>query len=300
MSDPDSAFPQPGCEGAPESVLFKLPLSGGERALLRNGEQPLKDLIFRGPDGQVALVDICEGFFQGLQVGTESPDGSITDLKDVKLGLDPNRGLPAAFSFSWSNDGKSLLAAIDDPDAPDGGPSRVVGINPQSGAVAELFSGGMGSGIFQIAQLENGLYVVSSNRVVTFHDGGGKITSTFKGNGFTLSPDRSSVVIFGEQLTTATEDDQQARLLVGQKANYEISSADISPDGTAVVFNRYDLSSGANEVALVTLGDSKFSAIASAPGIGEALFTGNGKAIAFTKSDINDGTATVQLAALGG
>lgn len=299
-SDPDPAFPEPGCEGAPEPVLFRLPVSGGEREVLRNGDRPLKDLIVRGPDGKVALIDICEGFFDGLQMGAESADGKITNVRDLKLNNNPEKGQPAAFSFSWSNDGSRLLAAINDPNAPDGEPSRVVAIDPLSGAVTELFSGGQGSGVFQVAQLENGTYVVSSNRAVTFRDATGKITSTFKGNGFTLSPDRRSVVMYGEQLTAAAQTDTEARLLVGQKEQHEISAADVSPEGKALIFTRYSMSNGSSELGLVTFADAKFSSIVSATGLGEALFTGDGKGVVLTKINGADGSATVHLAALGG
>lgn len=300
VSDPDPSFPEPGCEGAPESVLFRLPLSGGEREVLRNGNRPLKDLIVRGPGGKLALVDICEGFFDGLQVGTESAGGKITGLKDVKLNNDPKLGQPAAFSISWSNDGSRLLAAINHPDAPDADPSRVVAIDPQTGAVTELFSGGQGSGVFQVAQLENGTYVIAGNRVVTFRDARGKVTSTFKGNGFTLTPDRRSVVMYGEQLTIASQTDAQARLLVGQKEQNEISGANVSPDAQAVIFTRYSLSAGMSELGLVTLADAKFSSIVTSMGLGKSLFTGDGRGVAFTTINGAGGSAGVQLASLGG
>lgn len=173
-------------------------------------------------------------------------------------------------------------------------------IDPQTGAVTELFSGGQGSGVFQVDQLENGTYVVSSNRVVTFRDATGKITSTFKGNGFTLTHDRRSVVMYGEQLTIASQSGAKARLLIGQKEQHEISGADVSPDGNAVIFTRYNIFNGMSELGLVTVADAEFSSIVTTMGLGESFFTGDGRGVAFTRINGADGSASVQLASLGG
>lgn len=302
VSDPDPAFPQPGCEGQPESVLSRLPVDGGKRELLRSGDQPLKDMIVRGPNGKVALIDLCEGFFQALQIGQESDDGKITDLKEVTPDLNPEEDLLAAFSFSWSNDGEQLLAAINDPEFPDGELSRLVSINPLTGTVTELFQGEGGSGVFQFAQLEDGTYVLSSNRVVTLRDDSGQITSSFKGNGFVVAPDNTGVVIYGEALSTATQGDSQAAELVPHRPGYEISSASISPDGNAVLFNRYQLNGDDRELGILTLADGKLTSPllaenleGSAARASEAEFTGDNSGIVYhTISD--EGTGLVFFA----
>jgi len=301
VADTDDAFPQPGCEGQPESVLFRLPLSGGARELLGDGKTPLKGNLVRGQDGRIALVDLCEGFFQGLAVGKESPDGHLTEVKEVMLPRREGEGPPAPFSFSWTPDGSSLLAAINDPDGPDGGPSRLVSINPDTGAITELFTGEGGSGVFQFAQLEGGAYVVASNRVVTFRDGEGRITSSFPGNGFEVFPDFKHVVVYGETVGVATEGSEVVEILVPVKPDHEISSASVSPDGKAAAFNRYALQTSDVEIGMVTVEDSKRSPVVAGTSYGSAMFSGDGRALGFNEfASGPDFSVRVLLVQLGG
>jgi hypothetical protein len=283
VSDTDKAFPEPGCEGQPESVMFRQPLSGGERTRLGDGKSPVKGEVVRGPDGLVALVRVCEEFFNGLAIGRESPDGQITDLREVKLTQTEGDGNPAAFSFSWTPDGKALLAAINDPLGPDGKPSTLVSIDPATGAMSRLFDGEGGSGVFQFAKLEGGTYVVSSNRVVTFRDAGGRITASFPGNGFEVFPDRSRVVVYGPALAVATEGSREAKTIAAERPDHEISSARISPDGEAVAFNRYSLQGSTNEIAVATVDDGKTSSVVSGEGYGEPFFSGDGRSLGFNR-----------------
>lgn len=282
VADTDPAFPQPGCEGQPEAVLFRQPLDGGERELLRAGGGPVKGEIVRGRDGLVALVALCEGFFTGLSVGRETPEGHIEELRTVDVQTAPGSP-PAPFSISWSPDGRSLLAAINDPEAPDGGPSRLVRIDPESGAVSTLFTGEGGSGVFQFAQLRDGSYVVSSNREVTFRDERGRIEAQFPGAGFVVFPDHERVLVYGETVAVAREGDDQARVVAPARPGREVSSASISPDGEAAVFNRYALEGSENEVSVVTIDDGTLSTLASGEGLGEPFFAGDGAAIGFNR-----------------
>jgi hypothetical protein len=301
VADTDDAFPQPGCEGQPESVLFRLPLSGGARELQGDGKTPLKGNLVRGPDGRIALVDLCEGFFQGLAVGKESPDGHLTEVKEVMLTRREGEGPPAPFSFSWTLDGSSLLAAINDPDAPDGGPSRLVSINPDTGAITELFTGEGGSGVFQFAQLEGGTYVMSSNRLVSFRDEEGGIVAGFPGNGFEIFSDNKRVAIYGETLAVATEGSKVIEALVPNRPDYEISSASVSPDGKAVSFNRYALQTSDVEIGVVTVEDSKRSSVVAGTSYGSAMFSGDGKALGFNEFVSGpDFSVRVLLVQLGG
>ena len=281
VADVDPAFPQAGCEGRPEPVLFRQPLSGEPRELLGDGTNPVKGDIVRGSGGAVALVNVCEEFFNGLVVGKESADGRFTDLSPVQLNPSGPGNNPAAFSFSWTPDGKSLLAAINDPEAPDGGPARLVRIDPGSGRVTRLFTGEGGTGVFQFAQLRGGSYVVAANQEVTFRDGDGNVTASFPGNGFTVLPNRESIVIYGESVFLASEDSDEARSLAGPRPGYEVSSASVSPDGEAVAFNRYALQGSENEIAVTTVDDGKTSSIVTGEGYGEPLFSGTGRALAF-------------------
>jgi hypothetical protein len=283
VSDTDKAFPGPGCEGQPEPVLFRLPLSGGRRELLGEGKTPVRGDVVRGPGGRVAFVDQCESFFQSLAVGKESPDGHLTDMTELKLALKEGEGSPAPFSFSWTPDGKSLLAAVNDPQAPDGGPSRLVSINPDTGAITQLFTSEGGSGVFQFAQLEGGTYVLSSNRLVSFRDKEGQIVAGFPGNGFEIFPDNKRVAIYGETLAVATEGSKVVVALVPNRPDYEISSASVSPDGRAIAFNRYALQTSDVEILIVTVEDSKSSSVIAGKAYGSAIFSGDGKALGFNE-----------------
>jgi hypothetical protein len=303
VSDTDTAFPEPGCEGQPEPVLFRLPLSGGRRELLGDGKTPLRGNLVRGPGGRVALVDQCESFFQALAVGKETPDGHLTDVKELKLARKEGEGNLAPFSFSWTPDGKSLLAAINDPEAPDGGPSRLVSINPDTGAFTELFTGEGGSGVFQFAQLEGGTYVMSSNRLVSFRDNQGRIVAGFPGNGFEIFPDNKRVAIYGETLAVATEGSKVIEALVPNRPDYEISSASVSPDGRAIAFNRYALQTSDVEILVVTVEDSKTSSVIAGTAYGRAIFSGDGKGLGFNEfvaQPPDSGSFKVLLVRLGG
>ena len=281
VSDTDPAFPQRGCEGQPEPVLFRQPLSGGPRELLGDAATPLKGRIVRGPDGVVALLDVCEGFFQSLAVGKESADGRINELREVMLGQ--VEGL-ASFSFSWTRDGKGLLAAVNDPAGPDGGPTRLIRIDPQNGAITPLFTGEGGSGVFQFAELEGGTYVLSANREVSFRRQDGSVVASFPGNGFEVFPDGKSIAVYGEAVAVAGEGSGEPRTLVQPRPDREISSAAISPDGKAVAFNRYGLQGSETEISVVTVGDGKTSVLVSGEGYGAPVFSGDGAALGFNQT----------------
>ncbi|MEA2844443.1 MAG: hypothetical protein QOJ69_2114, partial [Actinomycetota bacterium] len=179
----DPQFPQLGCEGQPEPVLFRLPLDGGERQLLGTTENQLHGHVIFGHGNRIAVVGGCEGFFTDLWVGNETLDGHVNGIRRVAVGDLADGQTLATFSVSWSADGSSLLGAVN---ALDGGSGRVVAIDPDSGALTTLFDAGATRGVAQVGQLADGSYVVAADGKVSIRDAQGAVKIQGAGNAFEL------------------------------------------------------------------------------------------------------------------
>lgn len=281
IEEPDPGFPEPGCEGQPEPVMFVQPLGEGERTPAGGAKPPLHGSLIRGGSGdRVAVVSGCESFFTGLFVAAESEDGTLSGLKSVTPAV-PEGFLLNPSTVSWSRNGKVLLAAIQDVDAPDGDPAQIVAIDPASGKVTKLFDAEQGTGVFGVGQMQNGYYVVATNLVVSFRNAKGTVQAGFQGQGFDISPDRRRLVVFGRNLRLAAQGDTKAAKIVPEKEGLEISSARFSPDGRAVVFERYALDTGQVEVNVVTPAGKELTNIVTGSQYGRSFFTGDGKALVF-------------------
>lgn len=281
VEEPDPAFPQPGCEGRPQSVMFRLPLDGGERTLVGSGTDPIRGRLVRGgSDNRVAVVAACESFFTDLVVAEESEDGTLSGLEQVTPQV-PEEFLLNPSTVNWDRDGQALLGAIQHKDAPDGDPAQIVSIDPETGQVTRLFNGEQGTGVFNVGQLQNGDYVVATNLVVSFRDSGGVSKADFQGQGFQITPDRRRAVIFGRNLTLAGQDENRATELVPEKEGLEISGLEISPDGQALVFKRYSVETGQVELSVVSMQDRKLTNIVTGDQYDRPFFTGDGRALAF-------------------
>ncbi len=106
----DQALSPRGCEGQPEPVLFRMPLSGGARQAVGSPGEPVRGTVLRGADRRIALVAGCEEFLSVVRVGTESPDGQLRELRRLDLGqLGPRRAWrgPATGAPWWPSPGPS-------------------------------------------------------------------------------------------------------------------------------------------------------------------------------------------------
>lgn len=281
IEDPDPVFPEPGCEGRPEPVMFVQPLDGGQRKLAGETGVPLRGRLVRGGSGgRVAVVAACESFFTDLYVATESPDGTLSNIERVEPAV-PDAFLLNASTVTWAGDGRKLLAAVQHVDAPDGDPAQIVAIDPGSGGLTKLFGVEQGTGVFGVGQMDGGGYVVATNLVVSFRRSDGTIGAGFGGQGFDISPDGRQLVVYGKQLRLVAQGGDVATSLVEEKPGHEISAARFSPDGKAVVFERYDLGTGRTEISVVSLSDKASINIVTGGRYGSALFTGDGKALVF-------------------
>jgi hypothetical protein len=281
IEEPDSALSKLGCEGQPEAVMFRVPLDGGDRTVVGGDLAPLRGHLVRGgSDDRVAVIASCESFFTRLVVATESRDGTLTDLKEVVPQVAEGFLLNAS-TVNWSRDGKALLAAVQDVDAPDGDPAQVVSIDPESGRITKLFDAEQGTGIFNVGQMQNGNYVVATNLVVSFRDAKGVVKASFQGQGFEISPDRRRLAVFGRNLRMASQGSNRANEIVPEKEGLEVSAAKFSPDGTAIVFERYSMETGMVEISVVTLDDKKVTNVVTGAQYDRSFFTGDGKALAF-------------------
>ena len=259
VEEEDPRFPQLGCEGQPEPVLFRLPLAGGERELVGNGEDHLHGRVVHGQGEKIAIVSGCESFFTALWVGTESLDGRVTDLRKVPVQVGEGQVL-APFSISWSANGLSLLGAVNLV----GGGALVVSIDPDSGALTTVFDAQASSGVSQVGQLADGSYVLAAEFKVSIRNAEGAVTIQGAGNGFELAPDLLSVVAYGtEVLLLAPTVPRPVRMVPG-KPGQQVTSASLSPDGRAVVYNFAD-SAGTNEISLLTVADAQNYKLAGRP-----------------------------------
>lgn len=281
VEEPDPAFPTPACEGQPGPVMFRQPLDGSERTVAGNGTDPLRGRLVRGGSGdRVAVVASCESFFTSLTVAAQAEDGTLSDLKTVTPAV-PEGFLLNPSTVAWARDGKKLLAAIQDVDAPDGDPAQIVSIDAATGQISRLFEAEQGTGVFNVGQMNNGDYVVATNLVVSFRDSGGEVIARFQGYDFQISPDRRQLVVFGRTVRLTSQGEDKAPVIVPEEEGVEVSSAEFSPDGEAVAFKRYSLETGRVEISVLTLDDRNVTNIVTGDEYDRAVFTGDGKAVAF-------------------
>ncbi|MEX0789920.1 MAG: hypothetical protein WD178_04010 [Actinomycetota bacterium] len=281
VEEPDPAFPQPGCEGQPQAVMFRMNLDDGGRTMVGNGTDPLRGRIVRGgSDGRIAVVAACESFFTGLVIAEESDGGELTETVAVTPQV-PEGFLLNPSTINWDREGEGLLAAIQHIDAPDGDPAQIVTIDPETGRTAKLFDAEQGTGVFNVGQMQNGDYVVSTNLVVSFRDADGAVTANFQGQGFQITPDRRSVLVFGKKVVRAAQGSTRATEIVPELEGLEVSALELSPDGRALVFKRYSVETGQVELSVVSIEDRRLTNIVTGDQYDRPFFTGDGKALAF-------------------
>lgn len=281
IEEPDPAFPALACEGQPGSVMFRQPLDGSDRTVVENGTEPLRGRLVRGGSGdRVAVVAACESFFTDLSIAEQAEDAALSDIKKVQPAV-PEGFLLNPSTIAWARDGRRLLAAIQDVDAPDGDPAQIVSIDPASGKITRLFEAEQGTGVFNVGQMQNGDYVVATNLVVSFRDRTGDVVASFQGHDFQISPDRRRMVVFGRTVRLATQGRSKAPVIVPEKEGMEVSLAEFSPDGQAVAFKRYALETGQVEINVLTLDDRKVTNIVTGDEYDRPVFTGDRKGLAF-------------------
>lgn len=282
VEETDPGFPEPGCEGLPEPVMFRQPVSAGDREPA--AALPLNGTLVRGGSGnRVAVVSGCEAFFTRLVIAQETPEGLLEDPQEVVP-----RGVPDDFglnplSFSWSNDGALLLAAIQHFDAPDGDPARIVSLDPGTGQVETIFESEQGTGVFKVGQLRNGHYVISTNLVVSFKNADGSLVAAFQGKDFEIAPGLEQVAIYGLNLSVVDQDSNIPTELVEEQSGQEIIDARYSAGGEALILNRIRLDTSLTEVALVSLDDTRFTSVVLGGHYGRSHFTGDNRALVFNK-----------------
>lgn len=282
VEEPDPAFPQLGCEGQPEPVMFRLPLEGGEREPVA-GETALHgNLVRGGSNGRVAVIAGCESFLTSLHVGTETADGRLTDPKALTV-QEPENFLLNPASVSWSSDGSRLLGALQHVDQPDGDAPQIVSVDPVTGAVTRLFDAELGTGVLRVGQTEDGSYVVASNFLVGLHGESGESRGRFSGKDFEISPDRRRVIAFGAGIVLIEQGSTSHADVLPPIEGGEISSVTFSPAGDAVAISRYSVGDGLVDIGIITLDDNRYSSVVTGGRYGRAHFTGDGAGVAFTQ-----------------
>lgn len=279
VEEEDPAFPEPGCEGQPSPVLFRLPVAGGDRELLATKSLPLRGSAERGPDGQFVLRDGCEGFLSNLYVGSETPAGRLAGMALVP-DPKPDQDRLTLSSVNWSLDGKFLVGADNGPRP--GGGRWVVRIDPATGQAFDIFEvTGFDSDIFQVAELANGSYAVATTGTVEIRSATGERLAPVDGNGFAISPDHRKVVVYSAGLSLLTVDDLAPQVLVAARDGRQITSAVFAPGGEAAAYVSSSEGGEVNELSVVTLADRKPTLAAVPARIGQPFFTGDGRSLVF-------------------
>lgn len=299
VEEEDPSFPEPGCEGQPAPVIFRLPVTGGNRELLATKAQPVRGLVERAAGAKVVLIDGCEGFLSELYVGTDTPDGHLGQMTEVDL-ADGSR--PASGSLTWSADGTALVGADNFPDDEGSGGTPVVRLDPVSGQVTRLFTvPGIETGVAQVAELADGTYAVAGGRRVQIFSASGELKAKADGNGFALSPDRRTLAVFGAGLSRLDIGGPGPNPLVAPKAGRQITSAEFSPDGSVVVYVSSAEGGEDNKVELVTVASGQVVPVVGPGPYGRVYFTGDGKAVAMNRFQITpSNTFPVVVVAFGG
>lgn len=290
----DPALSQPGCEGQPEPVLFRVPVDGGKRVRLGTAGQPVSGRLLQGPGDRVAVVDECEEFLQEIRVGTETTDGRIEGLRVVPLDTGDGATLTQPRITAWNAAGDGLLAG--GLDTGRGGRGMAARIDPATGAVTRLFDTGPGSGggPSQVAQLADGTYVVAEAGEVTLRSASGEVTGRTPGAGFSLFVDAARVVVFGETLTVLAPGSEPT-ILVPVQPDRSIDLAAASPNGSVVAY-AYRV----GEQSFINLIDVERPAIRvveSGDALGRPVFSGDGRALAFSRFDRAEPFGTSALVA---
>jgi hypothetical protein len=240
VSDVDDRFSQPGCEGLPSPVLFRVPLDGGEREPLRGDDgQPIQghgEFWFLGaPGARVALLDDCEEYLGGILVAREATDGRLDQVVEVPEEADRWPQGVSAGTIAWSTSGSALLAAgppageVGNPN-PDGDP--VIRIEVPSGTIQELFRSP--EAVFQIGQLPDGRLVYATDHNVRIRNEDGGTAAEFSGNGFAIGPDGTLAVL--NPGVTLVSPSGEARVLVEPSEGTTIWQAEWSPGGDALAY----------------------------------------------------------------
>jgi Bacterial SH3 domain len=141
--DPDPAADTPGCEGEAANRLWATRVLDGTR-VPATADPAIAGNVVTGPDGRVAVVAGCEGYSQGLWIGTTDADG-VLDVVEVPLGDDLIDLLGQTVRFAPNG---SLTAVLRDWTSAEPGPGRLVEIDPttlEQSLVAEddIWDGGV-------------------------------------------------------------------------------------------------------------------------------------------------------------
>lgn len=284
----DPTLSRPGCEGQPEPVLFRVPLSGGAAEPVLAQGRPVRGLLVRGPAGKVALIAGCEEFLTTLRVATESADGRLTDLREVPVR--DNR----LVGFGWSADGTRLLAGRNGGT----GAPPVVAVDLATGEVTELFRVEGRQFVTAVAEVAGGLYAVAGEGDVSLRDGRGAIRATTAGFGFAVAPDRSRIAAFGDALVVLTPGQAGPTPLATAAPGQSMTAATFSPDGRAVAYALSGDAGGGAGVA--TVADARAAAVPAISGrFVRVAFTGDGAALLLAVL-ASGGSAQVVRVPLGG
>lgn len=292
----DPASDELGCEGVPRPYLWAQAFDGsGERALA--AEEVAGEVLPGGTDGQVAVVEQCEGFLVSLSTATTDPEtGVLHDVRAVEVSGLPDGSELVPSTIRWSADGSSWTAVVQGIGT-DGGDQedKVVRIT-LDGAVVELVTA---RGVTNAVELADGTIVYSD--AAGLHVGQEVLPTDGLVYELRRSPDGTRVAVFGEDGIDLLHRDGELETVYAGAA----STGSWSPAGDALVFlavsQTDEGASGDNRIVVVHLlgedaAESPTGAarplmeyeVADSAGFATPRFTSDGTTVAFSEAVLGE------------
>lgn len=279
VSDFDGRVDETGCEGMVEPILLRAPFEGGRREPVGFGPEgdPLSGSVVRGPDGQVAIVDVCEGFLGRIIVGHENPDGTFGDLAEF------DHPLPGeAFVTGWSASGDELLAIAW---VQDGETRRAaVRVDVTTGEMTEIVRGEL----HDVGELWDGSIVVAEDGgTIRAMDLRGGRQWGVPGELFAISPDRKTVAVVHADSIELLPAGGESRPIAHLGAYERVSYMDWSTSGETLAYLVEPSDTTANpvegDVYVITPGAEPVRVTPESARYGGAVFSPRGDLLAFTR-----------------
>ena len=293
VSDFDGRVDEPGCEGMAEPILLRAPFDGGRREPvgLDPEGQPLSGRVVRGTDGRVAVLDICEEFLGRILLAHENPDGTFTDVTELKHPL-PGE----AFVTGWSASGDELLAIAW---VQDGGTRRsAVRVHVTTGEMSEIVRGEF----HDVGELYDGSVVVAEDTgMIRAMDMRARSEWRAPGELFAISPDRRTVAVSSAQGIELYPADGDSQIIAFMPPNERVGYLDWSASGETLTYVVEPNDTTANpvrgDVYVVTPGTGKAVRVTpESDRYAGPVFSPSGDLLAFTRYDFDpDFSATALI-----
>lgn len=264
-----------GCEGADVEVLWVQPSDGGTRRRAVPSSTVSGRVVPGGADGEVVVVDQCEGYLSELGVGVPDAAGTLAGFRVVEP---DTKGLPGELdphSLTWAANGRSLLAVakvVQPDDAPAKQPDRIVRIGLDGAVTATATA----IGVIGAVELDDGRIVRASNETVRIGDEPIAMVAVAS---LALSPDRRRVAVFGDDGVHVLEPGKPLRKVRDDGATV----GSWSPDGRFLAYLRLAAGDGV-AVDLFEVATGQVVTVAARGGFTAPAFTADSATLLYDRA----------------